>query len=614
MKAASEKLLANKEMYIGILKSIISDEDTLDLLIDVAVEVIIPMYKQGIINENVDEDKADALATKLKAINGKQAKTFVTFLLKALNIVDNKDLQDFANVCADYESEEGISEEDINTVYAIGDKYSPLLSELIKSLTTADKADIAAVGQVIGLDILNEINAFLMIYNAKNLATEDGQEAFFTAVQTWYGAIQETLYENVLFMLQSKTGPHIGPVGPEEEEEQPLSFGFQEEPIMGQTITADDIAIYFNSYNDYAYELNGYNVSEWNSRVQQAKDFLVEYAAMEPEEQEWNRYEYESSLEIATLEITNFRLSIDTSKCGKMPYTVSYTFLSKSYTYKGTADVSVEGLETIEKAGLSGTYGYADQEIFTSSGKYAAEIVYKDSDIKFTYEKRTLNEEYGWYDSEPVSVSVDTSKVGWHIFLQESGEYEGVYYCSVYYVVDRAKLNEYILSESSNTGYLIEGKTSFTNSAYYRVSYSVENGDIRWGMNKTLYSLSEEELKNKPLNQEITYVDEQGISYKYVIVSQSSLVGSYYSISVYTNDALFMSNWTNEMIEKYNSNNSGLNFYIYKYYVYSFKLDDTDHTFSFSEYVSGKPTNLNYQNGIFTFKVNDVNFSFIVNP
>ncbi len=611
----SKLILKNKELYMGILNAIALDEDTLGLLIDAAIDVLIPMYKAGNIIEDVDNDKADALAARLKTINATQVKTFVKFLLKAFNIVDNKDLEDFTDIVVKYR-EEGLEEADVDFIYSLGDKYAPLLSELVNSLDANAKNDIAAIGRVIGINILDEVNAFLVIYNAKDLKTEDGQEAFFDAVQTWAGAIREALFENVLFMFSYGDDSNSDSYSPKpvEEEQQPLSFGFQEDPIMGLEFSDDNISIYLNMDSNYGYQLSGYNISEWNERVNEAKQFLIDYEKIDENEKQYYRYEYESSLEISTMEITNFVVSLDTSKCGRVPYSVAYSFQGHNYLYRDYCDVSVVGLETLEKVNLGDKYGFNNEEIYNSTGNYAAQVVFKDSDITFSYETRTYNSQYDYYEWGRAEVKVDTSKAGWNIFLQESGEYEGVYYCSVYYVVDRQSLKDHIVSESSSKGYIIEGEESFLSGAYCRVSYSYENGDIAWGISKSLYNLGEEELKNKPVNEVLTYVDEAGYSYQYVIISKNNLVDSYYSFSIYgASSDMFASDWTPEMISYYNSEESSLYFYAYLDSTYEITIDGVTSMYSTSKNLDGKPSNLNYQNGVFTFTFNNVQYSFKIN-
>lgn len=619
-RASYETLLENRTLYLGLLKSIVADPALGDLVLDAMIEMMLPAYRQYAEPEAEDLAKVTQLETRLKALSGQQVSSLVNFAIKALALIEDEDIVSLIDILEATTYTGEFDEDFSESLFALGDKYAAKLGELIAGLTANEKNDILSVGQIFKIDILKEIQDFLVIYNAKDLSTEEGAQAFLDAVQNWAMKIYETLDENFFFMFHgSDSGQSQGSKEePKSQEEYPLELSFGN-LYLGKTYDAEEDVYFHINEKGYEYYISG-NYKSWNQTVQEAKEFLQRYEKMSDEEKEWYSYEYERSLAFADLEISNFSFVIDTTKCGETVYTFTYTFKGKTYSGNGYATVGVEGLDSMNALYVRNLYENPAVIYTAYHNHFDVPIILKNGEIKYSVWEKVQNGENEWdYDYQEKEYAIDTSKEGWNFLMVESDDNYSRPQFFFYYVVDQATLKNNIADTSIETGYILQGEDSFAKQPYACTSYSFEDGYFSFSKSYYLDNIPQSELQGKPINTYLQYTDERGVEFEYFIVSPSSKLYSTIDFSIYGYYSYYEDsvdvlahNWSAEEIAKYNGTEEPLNFRIYEYTYYYVEVSGIPQSLYIGSEPKDKATNFNYQNGVFTFTFRGTQYSFVI--
>ena len=621
-RASYETLLNNKDLYLGLLKAIVADPALGDLLLDAMIEIMLPAYRQYANPEEADLTKVSQLETRLKALSGQQVSSLVNFLIKVLALIEDEDIA-FVVDLLEAMTYTGDSGNDFSAqLFALGDKYSAKLSELIAGLTANEKNDILSVGQIFKIDLLKEIQDFLTIYNTRDLTTEEGAQAFMQAVQEWAMKIYNTLEENFLFMFHGGKSAETKPMPDDEQnnEESPLYFDFNHYPVLNEQFDAEEDII-INGKEEFSGYVSWNNLKYWNQAVEEAKTQLAYYLSMPDEERQYYEYDIEMYTAISQMEITNFSLTVDTSKCGYMPYVIAYTYKGQDYTYKGTISVTVPGLDSI-----SSKYMYFNDSdaivSYSYRGGYDVPIVLKGGVLKYTKYVQIENSD-GYYVWEEREFTIDTSKLGWNVIIEADEYNEGHSSVFIYYVIDPTQMSEHMTDENYQLGYVMKGQQQFANSAYSYVRYSYEDGYLTFSNSDSLTVLPETELSNKPVNKELSYVDpETGMTYRYFIADTNKKISSTLEFSLYgyyhsysgdeDPNNIFAHDWSAEEIAKYNGTSEPIHFRISERVSYYVEVEGCPKLIYVYETPTDKASNFNYQNGVFSFTYQNVVYSYVI--
>lgn len=504
VQAFATNLLQKRQVIFGLAKAILVDEEIGDLLVDAVDELLIPLLEARAEENDENTQILDTLSRKVKTLTGKHISVFADFILNAANELYDEDvLALYAYIVYGDESFD---------LFAFIDKYLPKLNNLIASLSADDKALITGLTTVVGVDVFDAVNEFNDIYNNKDLSTEEGQEAFFEALDEFGEEIGYNFYSAVGLSFKDSDDYNY----PQEEnvaaDEDRVTCSINNQAIK-VGMTQDDIleCIYIDCYTHYDFSnSNGsyfgtFNVSSslssWNSYVQMYEQRYNNLSEDDKYTVEGQKDYVRSQLSISDIELE----SVNTSSCGYSLVNLSFKMRGKTYTFSMTVFVvPVNPLPTVDKVYHSGDYSFEKGSAF-------------DLGI---YE---LNASFQIYDSiASEDVDLTATKAGRNVYISKpSGEeYYSYYdYCLyVYYVVNPSAIQNSVIGTYSDTGVYFTGEEDFYDEPYYSISY--EYNGLRFHKSYEL-PFSADLVNNKTPGGQYTTTYE-GNEFSYVIVDSDS--------------------------------------------------------------------------------------------
>ena len=521
----------NKNNILGLLNSILSDKKLANLLLDLVLDYLIPTAEKVNADDSSRLMEIRQLKTRVSAINSNHVSALASFIFKLLNQVQPSDLLAIVNSFFGPERErEG--EYNVGFLFDMGDKYINKLDAVISALTAKEKSSIIEASQIFGIDIINELQNFSVMYKSKDLSTEDGYYAFtdqagdwayrlrqnlarpfsllFSASESYGGYASESSYsyssleeylqkeyrifklsENVVMRIETSSTIYQGSnisnnlyyefgllVGPNESFNYSFSYYYSE-------------SYYYNDVRNRIYWANSSGTSDINGYPDYARNLLNNYSSTM-----FTDMEYSYLQEVASLNLSLVNVSLDTSKIGYIPLTVYFRNNGALYTVSFSVQVRPNNLPN-----LSRVYNY-------SSDSPTSYVESKNSNRSCRgFQLNSLS----YITIQDSRIYLDTSVAGWHYY------FNGEYYF-IYYVVDTSRLNSYLTSSISYVGTYLEGSTYFNSDPY--VEYTYDTTDARIEYYRSLdfdYSYVLGKTSNRLYSMTVN-----GITYEYVIVSKQT--------------------------------------------------------------------------------------------
>lgn len=573
------KFLEKRQIVLGLAKSILADEQFGDLLVDAAIEVLIPLLKDIYPDTANNRTVFSRLTTKLNSLSGKHIAALANFLLRTINQIYDDDV---INFLVFYYGEGEFDS------FAFGDKYIDKLTQVISGLTASDKALITELVQVLGFDLFDEISKFTKIYKEKNLSTEQGEEAFYNAMSELWNQIGEKMYNTIgLTYDESGSGSDSG------SQNDPYAYPRVNSSLgsitqgMSQSDIASNVSIsYENRYyiqdDGSYYETRMYfsgTYATWNEEAQQAAN---EYASL-PSEERNTYYGYELYYR-SQLTVSDFECStVNTANCGYVDVQYSFKMNGETYTFSSTPLIAPNGgLPTIAKLYLNDSKKYH----FDSGSAVAPDIF-------------EINDSFSIYDEvKGTYVSVTADKLGWNMYLSAN---TNSYYTSydyaayAYYVVDPATLSNRVCRVNTEVGIYIEGENDFYRapSIYTRYEY---NG-LEFYKNETM-PIEAANVANKAPNAKYS-ASYQGELFSYVIFGRNSGEKARYQFDLY------------ESISGEIKQPRSMSAYVYIETRYQLEIEGTYYSIYRSQSYSDQTlTNFTYTNNVISFRYDGQTFTF----
>lgn len=516
------KEIINKTDIIALCEAVAANEKLGDLLIDAALEIMVPALKDRHADDAEKLALVNKLETRLKGLSGKQIKSVVSFALKFAKKVD---LNEVAELLARYFSYSYAEQQDKSLseyIIELGDKYINDLDSVIASATADEKNAVLSVSSIFGLDILEELKSFSRIYHAKDLSTEEGWSSLGEALSEWANAMGEKLYDELgcLFEGGKRKGYHDEPY-PESSEQAEgegyrlYCYGLSEEIYAGKQMTKNSVLFdYFEYDSDTGYSIIDFygHYDELLSRVEEAKQELNNYIENVGDEIDQDYYNQLSRLASLTVDVS---VSIDTSKVAMdVPYTVTVTVNGHTVTRSGTANVLPQNFVRLHRM-----YGYVADKDY--SQYTVEERLLENYSVAFKgHNQQVYFNKNGNY--EPITL--DTRETGWHLYTSDASEKQLDYYS--YYVVDEATLNSHMRCCYKSIGVYLEGDSSWSSPS---IEYRYEYDDYSFYVYKNLY-FDSSYVQNKAAGKKYS-VTVDGLEFEYAIVSANDPVYTSYTFT-----------------------------------------------------------------------------------
>lgn len=575
------KFLEKRQIVLGLAKSILADEQFGDLLVDAAIEVLIPLLKDIYPDTANNRAVFSRLTTKLNSLSGKHIAALANFLLRTINQIYDDDIINFLV----YYYGEGEFDG-----FAFGDKYIDKLTQVISGLTASDKALITELVQVLGFDLFDEISKFTKIYKEKNVSTELGEEAFYNAMSELWNQISEKMY-NTIGLTYDESGSGSSSGSQKDPYAYPRvnsSLGSITQGMSQSDITSNISISYENRYyiqeNGEYYETGMYfsgTYATWNERAQQAAS---EYNSLsDSERNSYYGYElyYRSQLTVSDFECS----TVNTANCGYVDVQYSFKLNGETYTFSSTPLIIPNGgLPTIAKlynySNNSSKYGF-------NSGSAVAPDIY---DINDSF---SINDEV-----KGTTVNVTASKLGWNMYLSSNTDYyySGYDYAAyVYYVVDPATLSNKAYRVNEEIGYYIEGESDFYQAP--RIYTYYEDNGLEFYKTDVL-PFEAANIGNKAPNNKYS-VSYQGDRYTYIIFGQNSSEKYRYEFQL------------NGTISGEIKQGRSMSADVYVGTCYRLEIENSYYSIYKSQYYNNQTlTNFTYTNNVVSFKYDNQTFTF----
>lgn len=575
------KFLEKRQIVLGLAKAILADEQFGNLLVDAAIEVILPQLREIFSDSGNNSALFSRLNTKLNSLSGKHIAALASFALNLINQIYDDDIIDF--IAYYYgESEKGFDG------FAFGDKYIDKLTEAVAALSATDKSLITELVEVFGFDLFAEISKFTKIYKEKNVSTDQGKEAFYEALSELWEEISDKIYSTVGFSYDddyyggdANRYPRVS-----------ISLGSitqgatQDGILSSMSITYEDIVWY--EEDGYQYETSCYfngNYSNWNEETQMAAE---EYAGLSSAER--NSY-YGARLYLRShLAISNMQLSnINTSSCGYCDVECSFVINGINITRTSTVLVFPSGdIPTINKISLY----TGDAKYRFSSGSALGPDIYE------------LNDETSFYDdSIGEYVGLTTNKLGWNIYINKASADSQSYYSGydysayVYYVVDPASMANKVTNSSQSLGYYFLGDNDFSNRPAVYANYDCDGLKL-YSSQELPFSAISSNLANYTANRKYT-ITNNGVQFSFIVIDPSNYTDQSYNFSLREE--------ISGEIKQARSMPVDVNISRH----YQLKIDDVEYrTNKYSYDYNQTVTNFTYTNNVISFKYNGQTFTF----
>lgn len=508
------KEIINKTDVIKLLETIIANEKLGDLLIDTTLEIIVPLLKEWQANDQEKLALVNRLETRLKGLSGRQIKTVVNFALKLAKKVDLNEVAELIARCVSYSYDRQQDKTISEYIIELGDKYINDLDSVIASTTAEEKNTILSVSSIFGLDILNELQSFSRIYHGKDISTEEGWSRLGSSLGEWASAMGEKFYNEIgcLFIRNDEgsnghSGYYDDPSYGGDPEINGDNYSLRYNNFSANIHVGDQInksAVYFDYREwgeNYSIDLYG-NYEEAMTQIERAKQELT-YYSQQPEEYV-DEYEYASLSALASLTI-DVDISMDTSKAATgVPYTVTLTVNGHTLTKKGNATVFPQNFVQLIRMNPSIGKNYS-QYTLEDNLLMNYSVLFKGSSQEVTF----------GYSLDPSPIALDTRETGWHLYIDDSLEYELSYF--MYYVVDKNTLKDHLTYSNISYGVYLEGDDSWSSWPYVEYRYKYE--DCSFSVYKSL-DFDRSYVENKATNKKYS-VTVDGLEYEYIIIDNS---------------------------------------------------------------------------------------------
>ena len=575
--------LKNRNIIVGLFKSVYADNEFGNLLIDVAKEIVVPMLTKSYPQTENNKKVLNNLTSRLKALSGKHIAAVANLAVKVADEVSSEDIANlFFN---DYDEGSFNWEAFIDLFKKNYSKFGKILS----STSASDKKLINEVAAIFGIDIFDQLTHFLTIFEkAGTIEDEKDYETVNSQMSSWSSSLVQTVMKELALEYDDYYGNEEGVKIRAYFNYSPSMDDDYDSAIYKMRISYYDYFSYQDEYGRTSYSSVSvtYDVNSWNDYVQTARNNWERMDKNSLDSDDYNyyyhRYYLFSQMSLNDINVSNLNLN----RVGYTNYEVSLTLGGKSYSYKSRVFVNpreadIVGLETLslQRNGTANYYKNYSNDLFNYFN--SCYIVDQYCDLYY-------------YDSSSYGYTyLDTTKKGWNFVVRQVNEYDYSYFrYAFYYVVDPAELKtRYLQSESYSTGYYIEGDNSFYNTPYRYYYYQI--GDIRFYESYSC-SFNSAYVEGKTPNRRYTFIANDGRQYEMVIFGLNTR-------KVYNYD-FRLGTALNEPI------NNGITMEcsrVYIYYRYSLTLDGYQYT------ISG---NGDYFDNVyiynFTYVDNTVNFTY----
>lgn len=508
-------LLENKQTTLGLCNSILADSRLGNLVLDFVRNVLVPIAENNWADSPDELNEIREFKSKVASLDSKNISALVSFVIKLANKVEDNDIKDLLTHVFTDETE--------FDYVKMGDKYVAVLDNVIASLTDTQKALLNQTSQVFGFNLIDELQNLSRIYKGKNLDTDDGKDKFVEDITNWYEPLLEKL--SPLMLLVSGRGKKGGKA---EEIKENGFFKISEHAFLSVSIntvyqgqTAQGIienrTVYFNfgyyeqkeNYSSTSSFMSGSleDINEWISRLNS------ELAEMG--EEEFAEYYNEEVVTVMrelgnNASFTQLSVSVDTSKYGYAPMTVSFKVNNDLYTTTFGVSISARDLPTIE----SGSMNYSSHYYISNQPNYFYTRVLDKGSEATLY-------------AHGEDARADTSTAGWHYEYRKQNDYDyGCYF--VYYVLDTANISRYQTYKSSRVGIYLQGANSFEVQPRSEVYYQYDNLEF--------YTYNYLQLENssavgKTANAKYS-VNYEGMTYEYVVIANNNPVYTSYEFVI----------------------------------------------------------------------------------
>ena len=573
MMSVIKTLAQNKQVTLGLLKSILTDSKLAEIALDFALTFVIPTLKKTYSGNQNALDQIEKLRQRVSALSSGHIASIANLALNILNQVSVEDYETLMYLFV-YVSDESSSSM-MEQLLALGDKYAPKFEKVLSSLSGKDKSNILAIGQIFGIDIVAQLQELLRIYNNKNLNTQEGYELFQTSIYLWYKNISVAFSANFSFLWNDDYNGNSGSSKPQSDPKSVYKsigggyylYAFLDTNPYGKTqsLLLNNVYIQINdSYGDYLvyddYEYLKSSISYVNSygSYQASERFGSERAAL---------YEYLSN--------SNFSLSVNvnTNSIGTVPYSVFVLINNNTYTFEGDIQSTPTSVTYIENSGINGNYYY-----YSCDNGYSHPAVEKN---------KTIYNNYG--------TQIDTSTEGWNVFYDTN--YRAF---TIYYVFNPSKYQVTITEYEKEIGIYVVGENDFRESPYVWCRYTYNGLGISYSDSDGL-SFDYSYVNNKTPGKKYS-VTVDGFEFEYVIVSKPSQPVST-SYRFYLDDV----NYYDEITKPTEKTAT-----LYAYMTYAVVVDDR--VITFQEEIDGvdvRLTNLTYDHYNLKFTYAGKSYSFV---
>lgn len=515
-------LFKNKNTTIGLINAILTDTRVANLLLDFVLDFLVPQAEARFAEEAETLAEIRQFKTRVSALSGAHVVALVSFAMKLFNQISQDDLAAVYLERYDYEER---SEEESFDWFALGDKYDNILDNVIASLTAKEKSLIIETSQIFGFDLISELQNASRIYKGKDTSTEEGLEKLHDDMWEWAEPLLTKLYRPFHFLFSSPDnyGYNNGSSykNPRRMDiTEHISFYFYNSHFyLNDTSSAIQNRLYFDVYYEEEYE-NGDSRGYYcfDSSFGELSYYIQSYAEMidrygeEEFISNYGRGRYLAIQELRNITFSDIQVSLDTSKYGYLPLSISFKANGKVFSTSYDVEVSAYDLPYL----YTGNFEESGTNYYTNNSSYSLyRKVFKQGANVTVYNR------YSYYD-ETSTTTLDTSTTGWHYYFQQ--ESSGNNYYLIYLVVDSSMLANYVSYTYSRIGYAVEGANGFYSSPELDVYYEYEGMEIYTYM---YLKAQDSYFENKSANQ-IYKVNYGGFEFEYAIISRNSAAYTQY--------------------------------------------------------------------------------------